>query len=172
MQLITDRRGSAAVEFAFVAPLMLLIYYGIAELTQGMMADRRMSHVASAIGDLIAQDTNVTAAEMTDVFNVGNAIMAPFATATLAMRITSVKADAGGTPKVIWSQAKGSLSGLTVGATASIPANMLAANESLIMSEVKYVYASPIKKVLPTDITFNQKFYLKPRKTSEVTYTP
>lgn len=172
MQLIRDRRGSAAVEFAFVAPLMLLIYYGIAELTQGMMADRRMSHVASAIGDLIAQDTNVTSAEMTDVFNVGNAIMAPFNTATLAMRITSVKADAGGTPKIIWSQGKGSLAGLTVGGTATIPANMLAANESLIMSEVKYVYSSPIKKVLPTDITFNQKFYLKPRKTSEVTYTP
>ncbi|MES2341384.1 MAG: TadE/TadG family type IV pilus assembly protein, partial [Pseudomonadota bacterium] len=75
--LIGDRRGAAAVEFAFVAPVMILIYYGMAELTQAMMADRRASHVASAIGDLVAQDTDISATEMTDIFNVGKAIVAP-----------------------------------------------------------------------------------------------
>ena len=77
--LISDRRGTAAVEFAFVAPVMILLYYGLAELTQGMIADRKASHVASAIGDLVAQDTQVNTAEMDDIFNVGKAVIAPFA---------------------------------------------------------------------------------------------
>ena len=41
-----DRRGSAAVEFAFIAPIMLLMYFGLAEMTQAMMASRRAHHVA------------------------------------------------------------------------------------------------------------------------------
>ena len=62
--LIKDRRGAAAVEFAFIAPVMILMYYGLAELTQAMMADRRASHVASAIGDLVAQDTAINTTEI------------------------------------------------------------------------------------------------------------
>jgi Flp pilus assembly protein TadG len=167
-----DHRGAAAVEFAFVAPLMILLYYGIAELTQGMMADRRTSHVASIIGDLVAQDTQVNQTEINDVFNVGRAVIAPFPTAALSMRITSVRADAGGTPRVIWSTASGSMSTLGAGgAVSGVPVGLLAANESVIMAEASYVYTSALKKVMPAPITLSQKYYLKPRKGSEVLWS-
>jgi Flp pilus assembly protein TadG len=166
-----DRRGAAAVEFAFVAPLMILLYCGIAELTQGMMADRRTSHVASIIGDLVAQDTQVNQTEINDVFNVGKAVIAPFPTGTLAMRITSVKADAGGSPKVIWSKTSGSMTSLGTGGTVTVPTGLLAANESVIMAEATYVYTSALQKVMTTPITLSQKYYLKPRKGSEVLWS-
>ena len=167
---LKDRRGTAAVEFAFIAPIMILLYYGLSELTQGMMADRRASHVASTIGDLVAQDTTVNPTEMTDVFNVGNALIAPFPSATLSMRVTSVKANSGGTPLVVWSQTKGSLSALS-GTVTGIPTGLIAANESLIMAEVSYTYNSTLKKVLPSPVVFTQKYYLKPRKTGEVLWS-
>jgi Flp pilus assembly protein TadG len=166
-----DRRGAAAVEFAFVAPLMILLYYGMAELTQGMIADRRTSHVASVIGDLVAQDTQVSQTDITDVFNVGKAVIAPFPTATLNMRITSVKADAGGTPKVVWSKTSGTTLIPLTGTVSGLPAGLLAANESVIMAEATYVYTSTTQKVLPNGLTFTQKYYLKPRKGSEVIWS-
>jgi Flp pilus assembly protein TadG len=165
-----DRRGTAAVEFAFVAPMMILLYYGMAELTQGMMADRRASHVASIIGDLVAQDTQVNQAEIDDVFNVGKAVISPFPTGTLSMRITSVKADSGGTPKVVWSKTSGSISALS-GTVSGVPAGLIAANESVIMAEATYVYTSAIQKAMPTPVTFTQKYYLTPRKGSEVIWS-
>jgi Flp pilus assembly protein TadG len=173
-RFLRDRRGAAAVEFAFVAPLMILLYYGIAELTQGMMADRRTSHVASIIGDLVAQDTQVTQTEMDDIFNVGKAVVAPFPTATLSMRITSVRADASGTPRVVWSQRSGAASALPAlgaGGAVTIPTGLIAANESVIMADATYVYTSSLGKVMTTPIAFTQKYYLKPRKGSEVLWS-
>ncbi len=91
-----DRRGVAAVEFAILAPVLLTTYFGIAELTQALMADRRVSTVASSIGDLTAQASTVTPAQLTDIFNIGVTLMQPYSTAgqTLNMRLTSVSTGA------------------------------------------------------------------------------
>ncbi|WP_340647343.1 TadE/TadG family type IV pilus assembly protein [Phenylobacterium sp.] len=168
-RLIKDRRGAAAVEFAFIAPVMILMYYGLAELTQGMMADRRASHVASAIGDLVAQDTAINTGEMNDIFNVGKAIIAPFPTAGLSMRVTSIRKDANGAIQVMWSKSSGSMGVLTT--VSSVPAGLITNNESVILAEASYVYNSTTKQVLPNALTFSQKYYLKPRKTAQVAWS-
>ena len=170
-RFVSDHRGAAAVEFAFIAPLMILLYFGMAELTQGMMADRRASHVASSIGDLVAQDTQVNQSGIDDVFKVGQAIVAPFPTAALSMRVTSVKADAGGTPMVSWSKVSGGGYAALSGAVSGLPVGLIAANESVIMAETTYVYTSAIQKTMASPITFKQKYYLKPRKGSEVIWS-
>jgi Flp pilus assembly protein TadG len=165
-----DRRGVSAVEFALIAPIMILIYFGLAELTMAMMAERRASHTASVIADLVAQTTQINSTEMTAVFKIGQAIMKPFPTGTLKMRVTSVKADAGGTPKVVWSQGSG-MSPLTAGANVTgFPAGLVAANESVVMTETAYAFTSPLKQVLPNAMNFSEKFYLRPRKSVEVAW--
>lgn len=169
-RLAKDKRGVSAVEFALVAPVMILLYFGLAELTMAMMAERRASHTASAIADLVAQTPQINQTEMDAIFMIGDAILKPFPTTTLKMRVTSVKADANNIPKVTWSKSK-NLSPLTAGSTVtSFPANLLAANESLVMAESSYTFTSPLKKVMPNGITFSQKFYLKPRKSAEVVW--
>ena len=169
-RLFRDRRGSTAVEFAFVAPLMILMYCGLSETTQGMMASRRAAHVATTIGDLTAQQSQINAATVADIFTVGKAILAPFPTATLNMRITSVKADSGGTPKVVWSQGYGAMAPLT-GTVTGVPAGLIGPNESTIQSEVSYTYTSSIQQALPAPIVLSQKSFLKPRKGAEVLWS-
>jgi hypothetical protein len=39
------------------------------------------------------------------------------------------------------------------------------------MSEVTYDYDSPVDFFMPNAVTFNRKFYLRPRKSDEVTRT-
>lgn len=166
-----DRRGVAAVEFALVAPVMVILYMGLAELTLAMMAERRASHAASVVGDLVSQSSQVSATQMTDIFKVGGAILQPFPATNLKMRVTSVKADAQASPKVVWSRGSG-MTALTANATApAVPANLLAAGDAVVMTEVSYTWSSPLGKTLPTPHTFSQTYFLKPRKSPEVVFT-
>ena len=118
-----DRRGVAAVEFAFVAPVLILIYMGLAEVTMALMAERRAGHATAAIADLIAQDTLTSKTEIDDIFAIGDKIVAPFASEGLTLRVTAIQADNNGTPKVVWSRGKGALGGLAKGRSSSFGMN-------------------------------------------------
>jgi Flp pilus assembly protein TadG len=171
-RLRSDKRGAAAVEFALIAPVAILLYAGFAELTMAMMAERRAAHAASVVADLVAQTPQLTVAEMTDIFNIANAIMTPFPSATLQLRVTSVVADVNGVPKVTWSQGHG-LGALTNGTTvAGFPPNLLTAGDSVIEADVQYAYTSPLQMALPSALTFSNSFYLRPRRSPTVALNP
>lgn len=171
-RLRSDQRGVAAMEFALIAPVAIVMYCGFAELTMAMMANRRVAHAVSVVGDLVAQTPSVSSSELTDIFNVGNAIMSPFTATPLKMRITSVVADAKGVPKVSWSQGDGMTAMTTGTQVGGFPSNLLAPGDSVIQADVSYAYTSPLHMTLPSAITFSNTFYLKPRQSASVTLTP
>jgi Flp pilus assembly protein TadG len=166
-----DQRGVSAVEFALLAPVLIIFYMGMAETTQAMMAQRRVGHVAAVIGDLVAQDQSVTTAELTDIWTIGDTLLSPFpATGKLGMRITSVTADATGKVTIDWSEVGGS--GLTkkkVGDPwTGIPAGLIGTSQSLIIAETLYPYDSAIKKYIPNTLNFQGIYYLRPRQITTV----
>lgn len=163
-----DRRGVSAVEFALIAPVLLLFYCGMAELTEAMIAQRRLSHLASSIGDVVARSTQLSDAQSADVFKVGEVLMAPFTTTDLHMCVASIVSDAKGKDTVEWSDLHGSADCPAAGAVVDIPASVLPANQSVIMSKASYDYESPIKLVSPKSITFKRTYYLRPRLSDKV----
>ncbi len=165
-----DRRGVAAVEFALIAPAMILLYCGLVELCQALIAERKTNHVASSVGDLVAQVDTVSTSDISDIFTIANTIMAPFPTGALQARVTSVTANASGTPKVDWSRGSGGFTALAVGATVTMPTAM-AAGDSMVMAESKYTYNSVLHYVLPNALNYSEVYYLRPRRSDKVTCT-
>ena len=171
-RLARDRRGVSAVEFDLIAPLIISFYFGMSEVCQGYMAQKRMAHTASSMANLVAQTVTVSKDNLDDVMAVGALIMKPFPTSALATRVTSVTRDANGVARVDWSRATG------VGMTAYspedivvVPADMIANGASLVMAETTYDYASPVKYVLPKVTKMKSTFYELPRKVPQVLCT-
>jgi Flp pilus assembly protein TadG len=168
--LARDSRGVAAVEFALLLPVLVLLYFGLVELTQGVMTQERAAHVAATVGDLVSQNTSITSAEVTDIFSVGDTVMYPYPTTSLKMRVSSLSADAKGKVTVVWSQAIGGMTKRAANSTvSSVPANVITANETVIMSESQYTYTSVFGQILPKPIVFNEVSYEHPRLSSSVT---
>lgn len=162
-----DRTGVAGLEFAMIAPLMVVMLFGAAELGQGLTASRRVSHADAALGDLVAQASTVTTSDLSDCFSAATDILAPLPTGPLKMRVTSLTGDSNGNPKVDWSAGYGGLAPYTKNAAppVSLPAGLITAQgDTIILSEAQYAYTSPIGYVLPSGLSFNRSAYLRPRK--------
>ena len=133
-----EEGGASALEFALVAPMMIILFFGLVETGQAVLAGRRTSHAASTVGDLVAQKATVSGADTTDSFAAGVQMMAPLPTSTLAMRVTSVTLQSNGNATVDWSDVKG-LTPDTKGAVYAVPSGMLTATgDSVIVSTATY----------------------------------
>lgn len=175
-RLIEDRRGVSAIEFAMLAPVLIILYFGLAELCQGYMSQKRMSHAASAIADLVSQTTVVTKDNLEDIFSIGPMIMQPFPASSLTYKVSSVTVDANGAARVDWSlagttTAAGTVTqavGLKPNDIVAIPDDLIEKDESLIMAETNYHYASPVRYFMPNLTHFTSTFYLRPRTVDKV----
>lgn len=173
-RLIADRRGVSAVEFALIAPVMIIIYFGLTEFSQAYMAERRTGHTAAMVADLVAQGDKTSTNGIKPVFAIGQTIMKPFSAEELGIRVTSVTMDSRGQAKVDWSLSSNEtkLKKLDKNTPVTdLPPGLIGTDESLIIGETQYKYGSAIKSILPELITFNRKYYLRPRTVNQVTCT-
>lgn len=163
-----DRRGVSAVEFALIAPIMILFYFGLAEFCQAFMAQKRMGRTAAAVADLVTQQDQVTRADVADVFEMGDLMMRPFSAAPLSQRATAVTRQASGRVEVDWSLGQGMAPRR---GEVTLPDGLIAAGESLVMTEITYDYESPFSDLLPGMTRFSHTYYLRPRKVDQVACT-
>ncbi len=168
-----DNRGVSAVEFALIAPVLIIFYFGMAELTQAMMAQRRLSHLTSSIGDVAARTAELSNARVADIFMVGSVLMDPFPTATLRMCLVSVASDLQGKDTVVWSEKSNGPTDCPAAKTVvDIPVSVLPAGQSVIVSKASYDYKSVFRLILPKTLTFRRTYYLRPRLSDQVARVP
>src|SRR5690606_27993388 len=97
--------GVAAVEFALILPIMLMIYIGSVEASALISMDRRVQSVAGALGDLVARaDTSLPSSELNDYFRAASAIMAPYPATELHQLVSQVKVTPAGKVSISWSK--------------------------------------------------------------------
>ena len=154
-----DRRGVSAVEFAFIAPLMIGLYLGCTEISDGVAADRKVSLTAGALANLPAQVATITIAEMTNILDASSAIIAPYAAANLKMTVTCLSIDANKNVKVKWSVTK---NGTVEAGTLTIP-SPLQVPGALIYSEVSYAYTPVVGYTISGTLTLSDHMYMSPR---------
>jgi len=149
-------------------PLMLSLYLGSVEVSQGIGADRKVTMTARTICDLVSQVSSIGNTEMTNALNASSAIMAPFSTSNLQVTVSSVKIDSAGKATVVWSDSLNSTAH-TTGSTVTLPAALNVANTSLIWSEVQYSYKPVIGYVMTGTLLLKDQIYMRPRVSDTVT---
>ncbi len=151
-----DRRGVSAVEFAFIAPVMIGLYLGCAEISDGVAADRKVSLTAGALANLTAQVTTISATDMTNILDASSAIITPYSASNLTMTVSCLKIDANGIAKVQWSATRNGTA-RSAGSTYSFSSatSALAVPSSwLILSEVSYAYTPTVGYTITGTLTF------------------
>ena len=162
-----NEEGISAVEFALVAPLLIMLYLGAIELSFLMEVDRRVTQTAASLGDLTARLSTVSDSDMAEMFAAAKVLMEPYEADSAQMRISSVVDNGDGNPKVAWSDAH-NISPYNKGQSVTIPAGIMPSPGSIIMAEVNFEYESEFGYIITTSKTIGDKFYLRPRRVSEI----
>jgi len=116
---VFDTRGSAAVEFALLLPLMVLLFLAALQLSAEFTVTRNFDSLTHTLADLTSREgvspsrdgkgylnsyglevnsttntyqntSSVTSGELDNIFNSATAIMSPFPTSSLVMALTAV----------------------------------------------------------------------------------
>src|SRR5271163_4113061 len=77
-RFVRERGGVSSVEFAMLLPMMMTLFLGSVETSQGVATKRKVSLTAHALADLATQYTDITNADMSNILNAGSAIVAPY----------------------------------------------------------------------------------------------
>lgn len=165
--LVGDARGVAAVEFAMLLPLMMTLYLGVVEVSQGIAIARKVTLTTRTLADLASRVSTISNADMTDILAASSSVLAPYPVSNLKVVLTSIKIDANKAATVVWSD---SLNGnkKTAGASITLDDALAVANTTLIMSEAEYAYKPTIGYVVTGTLTLKDKMYMRPRLSSEV----
>jgi len=179
-RLIHDRRGVAAIEFAMIVPIMLVLFFGTVEFSSGIAANRKVSLMAKTLSDLTSRSISVSDSDLTNFFAASNAIMTPYVPPiynATSGTITELWIDPStGNARVQWS--KGSVP-LGQGTSVSIPPGLIVKdstgkvvpNQYLIYSQVKYLYQPAVGYLMAkAGVTLSDVSYTRPRQTVCVIY--
>lgn len=169
-RLLADEQGMAAVEFAFIIPLALLMFFGIVEISTGVATDRKVSLTARTLSDLVSQGTSVTNQDISNFFTVGKSIMTPYSATPMTLRVSAVNIDNSGAATIGWSDSY-NVGARSVGSTVSIPAGLAVSNTQLIWSEVTYTYTTVAAYVIKNALTLNDQCFTRPRQSLTVART-
>ena len=171
--------GAAAVEFALILPIMLMVYIGTTEASALIMMDRKIQSVAGAVGDLVARsDGTISKTTLTDYFAAASGIMNPYDSDQVKQVVTEVYVDSSGNAKVIWSR-QYSGAGYAVGTDHAVNSAYPLPDAFIAISKGKYVIAADAQYsykplygiVFDKAVNLNRENYFIPRFEGSITLT-
>ncbi len=172
--LLRDKRGSAAVEFAMLMPLLTLMLLGTMELGRAINMDRVFTMATGTTGDLVAREEYLGTSSSDAKTNLDSMmlsikqIMQPYDSSSLQLGIFSVQASPtnASDTRVVWSYSYNGKSVPAKCATYTLPAGLLAKGGSTIVVESSYVFKPLFTNVIPGfsgNMTWTDKSYHSPR---------
>lgn len=168
-----DASGLAAVEFAIILPLMIVIFFGTIEVSTGVAVDRKVTILTRTLSDLISQAQTITNTDITNSFTMGAAIMTPYPSAPIKAKISQIYIDpTTKVAKVKWSKASNDVAH-ACNEVVSIPSGLAIGGTYLIMSEVSYNFTPlvghQVWRGAPT-FALGDRTFTRPRQSDSVSY--
>lgn len=157
-----DKRGVSAVEFAMLLPLMLTLYLGGVEVSQGISIDRKVTLTARTVADLVAQVASIDTAGINAALGASTAVMAPYPDSSVKVTVSVIDIDANGNAKIKWSATKNGTA-RAVGSSVTLPAALNVPSTSLVWGEASYTYQPSIGYVVTGTMNLSDQIYMRPR---------
>lgn len=136
-----DQRGVAAMEFALIAPVMILLLLGSVEVTNGIDVNRKLARSGSMVADLVTQQQSVTKDQINNIMEIAGLTLLPYQRDLPQITVTSINVPGDGSKATVaWSQRRVNQSVTTPyakGSTIAIDPNLRVAGTDITFVRVE-----------------------------------
>jgi Flp pilus assembly protein TadG len=176
IRLRKDQSGVAALEVAFIMPFLLLLYFGLVDLTAMISLNRKVTYASSVVADLVTQnDTTVTSASIDDYFSAAALVMKPTPMTNIRIEIYQYR-NITGTITNQWTRKSATGPNCSAPSTAGMN-NLMTDGNDLIVAVLCTQYSPYIATFLgqhilgATTFTMNEQIALRPRQSATLACT-
>jgi Flp pilus assembly protein TadG len=176
-----DCRGVIAVEFALIAPVMLVLFFGVLEFSSGVAVDRKVALAARTLSDLTSQSLTVADTDLANYGQAAKAVMVPYSSLPVSSTVTEIYINpTTHAARVQWSRSVNIDNGgnVTVGTSShsvkdvvTVPPGLNIDGTYLIWSEVSATYVPTVGYVMgKAGVKLSDADYTRPRQSGCVAY--
>jgi Flp pilus assembly protein TadG len=163
-----DKKGVAAIEFAVIVPVLVLLYLGSVELVQGILLDRQVTLTTNTVANIVTQYTTISAStQIPDILNAAVQIFAPSPSTAATVVVSCITISSAGKAIVTWSQALNGTARAT-GQVVTVPVALDVPNTTLIFSETTYAYTPLIDFMRFGTLNLYAAIYMSPRASTTI----
>jgi Flp pilus assembly protein TadG len=161
--------GFAAVEFAMVVPVMIVMFVGTVEISESYTLARRIVTISGSVADLVTRMPKLNENQLDDIMAIADSLLAGYDSSRLEITVISITGDARGNPIVDWSYDKQGNSPVEAGTPyTQLPNGLIGENESVVVAKVSYKYRPPISQNIIGEITLKEELFHSPRRSVKV----
>jgi Flp pilus assembly protein TadG len=102
-RFLRNDSGVAAVEAAFLFPLLILILCGTYDMGRALLANQKLISAAQTVADLLAREDEVTDDELNEAIAAGRLSLMPYPTASFGVDVAGIEfVGASAVPTLDW----------------------------------------------------------------------
>jgi len=179
-----DGRGVAAVEFAFIAPILLAMYFLTMETSQAIETSKKVARLGSMVADLVTQQQSLAKADIDAIMQIGQSTLQPYGRSQPTIIVTGITISTDATPKVQVAWSRKMVNGVTSAdaaknSTTTVPASLIIPGTFLVRVQSQLAY-KPVITWSATDktalglsaafdnIDMGDSYYLRPRVSASI----
>jgi Flp pilus assembly protein TadG len=173
-RFIAARRGIAAVEFALVLPVLVLLFLGSVDAGRAISLYMKVRAATYTLDAITNQYTTIQSTDMTSIVGATAVVLSPYSSSPTVVTISQISVNSSSNATVSWSY---SLNGtaLTQGATVTVPSGFSTCNSYpcfLIYGQVSYTYTPLFGYFTPSVLNLSDSLYVTPRSSECIFYLP
>ncbi|MBL4804288.1 MAG: pilus assembly protein [Alphaproteobacteria bacterium] len=162
---LQEEDGMAAVEAAYIFPILLTMMLGVFDIGNGIIANQKTIRASQVTADLIARHAEVDTARLNEAIQGGQQALLPLSDTSYGVDIVSIAFDDDGAPVIEWRETRNMV---PIADVLTRVQALAEADEGVLVVAVEYLYEPLFAGFVVDDMQMQEIAFARGRKSAVI----